>query len=299
MKQQFLDGKADTIRLQIYNNNRPVVPTSATITLYKPGSATVLQSSTSATVDANTGEMTYNLTSTHTADTGLNFKADWSYVVSGVTYYQSQLFDIVKSILSIPVVDDDLYDELQALRKEAYQQAGTATAGASGSLTDTLRNESDNFWKGGEIEIIGGTGIGQKRDVTASVQSTGVISVTPTFTTTPDTTTKYRLIKSFNKQIRNCFEKLSTMIYNKGMRQNLILESSQLKVPLVYLTIHFICLDLMTEQNDVWYTRALSYWDRFNESYNGMKLEYDSNESGTIEGQEEQDNPTSIRVGRG
>ena len=36
MKQQFLRDKTDTIRLTVYQDNRAVIPTSATIVLQKP-----------------------------------------------------------------------------------------------------------------------------------------------------------------------------------------------------------------------------------------------------------------------
>ena len=84
MKQQFLDSKADTIRLTVYQDNRALIPTSGTIVLKKPGGGD-LQASTAASIDATTGEMTYALTATHTADKDLDYRATWSYVVGGVT----------------------------------------------------------------------------------------------------------------------------------------------------------------------------------------------------------------------
>ena len=85
MKQQFLEDKTGTIRMTVYSNNRPLIPASGTITLYTPSGGT-LQAETASTVNATTGEMTYSLTTTHTATNDLNYKAVWSYVVDGVTY---------------------------------------------------------------------------------------------------------------------------------------------------------------------------------------------------------------------
>lgn len=117
MKQQFLKNTADTIRMTVYTDNRPVVPTSATITLFNPDGSE-LQSVVAVTaIDSTTGELTYSLTATHTETNDLNYKALWAYVVNGTTYYQTQLFDVVLSILAIPITDDDLYDELDTLRK--------------------------------------------------------------------------------------------------------------------------------------------------------------------------------------
>lgn len=299
IKQQFLEDKTGTIKLTIYSNNRAVIPTSATITLYKPGSDTELQAAVSATVDSNTGEMSYSLTATHTADADLNYKAVWAYVVSGVTYYETQLFDVVKSILSIPITDDDLYAELESLRKSNAQSTGTATAGAAGSLTDTTkRKEEDSYWKGGTIKIISGTGAGQQRDITGFTQSTGVITITPNWTTTPSTDSVYYIVKSFNEKIQQAFRTIETMIYNKGKRHELILESSQIEIPLIYLTIHLIALDLMDEQNDKWDRLQVTYKDKFNDAFNNLKLEYDEDESGNVDEAETQQNPNEITVNR-
>lgn len=297
MKQQFLKGKTDTIRLTVYDNNRPQVPTSGTVTLYNP-SGTEIQAATAISVDSTTGEMTYSLTTTHTATENLNYKASWDYVISAVHYYQDQLFDVVKSILAIPITDEDLYNELESLRKVNYQATGTATAGAAGTITDTKRREADNFWKGGTIEILSGTGVGQKRDITAFVLSTGVFSITPNWATTPDTTSVYLIVKSFTKKIQAAFDALCTMIYDKGKRHELILESSQISLPLTYLTIHLIALDLMDEEGDKWDRIAKIYQDKFDKAFNNMKLEYDEDESGFIDDSEEQQGTGEIRIGR-
>ncbi len=299
MKQQFLVDKTGTIRLTVYENNRPIVPTSAEITLYQSG-GTVVQATTAVTaIDSTTGEMTYSLTTTHTDTADLNYKAVWAYVYNSVTYYETQLFDVVKSILSIPITDDDLYNELDSLRKANKQEKGTATAGGAATLTDTKRKEEDDFWVGGIIEILAGTGVGQIANVTDFVQSTGVFTVTPAWVTQPSTDSTYRVVKSFSTKIRQSFEKIEDMLYSKGKRQDLILESSQIKFILIYLTIHFISLDLMDEQNDKWDRLAVSYFDKFNSAFNNLKLEYDEDESGNIEGGDEEGaSSTSLRIQR-
>lgn len=298
MKQQFVEDATDTIRLKVYQNNRPVIPSSATVVLYNPDGAT-LQASASATVDGTTGEMTYSLTTTHTATRDLNYKALWSYVVSGTTYQETQLFDVVRSRLSIPLIDDDLYDELETLRKTFAQQTGTATSGTSSTLLDTARRkEPDSYWKGGTIEILSGTGQGQRRDISAFTQSSSTITVTPNWVTTPDTTSTYRVIKSFNNRIIQCFEEFETMLYDKGNRHQLILESSQIKYPLLYMTIHKICLDLRDEPDDKWDMLAKDYEKKFDKAFSNMKLEYDEDDSGTITEDEEQSGINEVRLFR-
>lgn len=298
MKQQFLVDKTDTIRLTVYDKNRPQIPTSATITLSKPDGG-ALQASASATVDATTGEMTYALTATHTDVHDLNYKAVWAYIIDSVTYYQTQLFDVVKSILAIPITDDDLYLELDSLRLEHTQDNGTASSATTSTLVDTAkRKEPDDFWKGGTNEILGGTGAGQKRDITGFTQSTSTIAVSPNWQTTPDSTSTYRIVKSFYAKIEQCFKKIETMLYDKGKRDSLILESSQVEIPLIYLTVHFICLDLSDEIDDKWDRLAKTYWEKFQSAFNNLTLEYDEDESGTIQGDEEQSSTGELRIRR-
>ena len=298
MKQQFIQGKVSTIRLSVYSNNRPVIPTAATVALYK--GSTVLQADTAATVDATTGEMTYSLTATHTADRGLNYKAVWSYTVSGVVYYETQLFDVVRSVLSIPLTDDDLFAELESLRKTNIQQTGTATSATTSTLLDTgkLKN-ADDFWKGGIIEILAGTGSGQRRVITGFTQSTSTVSVTPNFATTPDSTSTYRIVRSYTDKINQSFEELEQMLYNKGNRQDLILESSQVKVVLLFLTLEKICRDLSDEADDKWDRLAAVYMEKFDKSFNALKLDYDADDSGTIDDEETASSINSLRIYRG
>lgn len=299
MKQQVLYQKTDTLRLSVYTSNRQLIPTSGTITLYKNDGTTVLQASASVTVNSTTGEMTYSLTTTHTATLGLNYKAVWTYVVSGNTYYETQLFDVVRSILSIPITDDDLYNELPSLRKANSQESGTATSATASTLVDTKkRKETDDYWKGGTIQILSGTGIGQVREVTAFSQSSAAISVSPDWVTTPDSTSTYRVIKSYSLAIQNNFEKIEQMLYDKGKRDALILEASQIRIPLIYLTLHTIALDLTDEVDDKWDMLQKKYDEKFKESFNNLTLDYDEDNSGGVQGQEAQQNISSLRIFR-
>lgn len=298
MKQQFLKAVTGTIRLTAYDKNRAVVPSSALVTLYKPDGSN-LQAQATASVDSTTGEMTYSLTTTHTATHDLNYKAVWQYVVSGNTYYETQLFDVVKSILSIPITDDDLYAELDSLRKANVQATGTATGATSSTFVDTSkRKETDDSWKGGILEILSGTGLGQSRDVTGFTQSSSTFTVSPDWATTPDTTSTYRVVKSFSGKILQSFKKIETMLYNKGQRDSLILESSQIEIPLIYLTIHFIALDLMDSVDDKWDLIAKSYWEKFQKSFDTLTLDYDADESGNIDDEEQNRNVSEVRISR-
>ena len=298
MKQQFLINQTDTIRLTVVQDNRGVIPSSATIVLQKPNGSELQESVAVTAIDSTTGEMTFDLTTTHTVDKDLDYIAIWSYVVGSTTHIERQLWDVVISRLSIPITDNDLFSELDSLRRTNAQEVGTATSGAVGALTDTSRKEADDFWTGGIVQILEGTGQGQKRSVSDFVQSTGVISVSPDFTTAPDSTSVYRVVKSYTNKIITSFEKFEQFLYDHGRRHELIMESSQIRLPLIYLTVHFIALDLRQNIDDKWDLLAKDYWAKFQDSFSNLKLSYDKDESGTIDDEESQFSVNQVRIFR-
>lgn len=296
MKQQFIKGKTGTIRLSVYEKNVQISPSSATIVLKKPGGDT-LQASASATVDGTTGELTYSITATHTATNDLNYIAEWTYTIGGEDYYTTQLFDVVLSKLAIPITDNDLFNELDSLREVSEQDSSTATGGASGTIIDTAqRKEADDYWNGGTVTILSGTGVNQVRDITDFVQSTSTISVSPNWVTTPDTTSVYLVKRGFSNKISQSFKKIETELYNKGKRHSLIIESSQIEVPMIYLTVANICTDLISDDGDKWSILADKYMEKYEKAFTNMRVDYDLDESGTIDGVEEMYNTGEIRV---
>lgn len=90
-------------------------------------------------------------------------------------------------------VSDKTGFSLAALDAPALEN-GTAQAGAASTVT--LRSgasATDSLYRGQEIEIYGGTGVGQARIITAYVGSTKVATVDEAWTTQPDNTSTYRV----------------------------------------------------------------------------------------------------------
>jgi len=70
--------------------------------------------------------------------------------------------------------------------------AGTASAGAAGSLTDATKTWTPNAFAGWTVYLVGGSGIGQKRVI---LQNTATqLTVTPAWTTNPTNTTSYKIV---------------------------------------------------------------------------------------------------------
>ncbi len=74
---------------------------------------------------------------------------------------------------------------------------GEVSSATSSSVTDndggTGLDVGDDYFVGCEIEIIGGTGAGQTRRITASSRSGKSVTVSPVFTTTPNTTSVFKI----------------------------------------------------------------------------------------------------------
>jgi hypothetical protein len=68
---------------------------------------------------------------------------------------------------------------------------GTATAGASTTLTDTAKAWLTNGWANAQVRIISGTGLGQIRTISSNTAT--VLTVSSAWTTTPDATSVYRI----------------------------------------------------------------------------------------------------------
>lgn len=70
--------------------------------------------------------------------------------------------------------------------------SGTATAGAATTLTDSTKAWTANGFAGWTAYLVGGLGIGQKRII---LQNTATqLTVTPAWTTTPNNTTRYKIV---------------------------------------------------------------------------------------------------------
>lgn len=66
--------------------------------------------------------------------------------------------------------------------------AGTATAGAATSLTNSAKSWTANQWTNFQVRITAGTGVGQVRNISSN---TGTALTVPTWTTNPDATSQY------------------------------------------------------------------------------------------------------------
>jgi hypothetical protein len=92
---------------------------------------------------------------------------------------------------------EEIIDAYVGPQEKAVQETVTGMAAAAGSTSLTLETSQQNsydvdYFKLCEIEIIGGTGVGQRRKITGSSDA-GVLTVDTAWDTTPDTTSVYKI----------------------------------------------------------------------------------------------------------
>lgn len=101
--------RAFTFTMRAYSSGTQVVPSSATITIRKPGGAALATPVSGASVTiAGGGDMTYQIAAGNTSELGANYIADVAYVVSGTTYDARFLFDVVRTPIRNVVIHADL-----------------------------------------------------------------------------------------------------------------------------------------------------------------------------------------------
>jgi hypothetical protein len=89
------------------------------------------------------------------------------------------------------------FQRLQFPRDWHEYYVGYAQSGTTTTLIDINFNRlprADNFFKFGAIYILNGTNIGESREITAYVQSTGTFTVSPAFTNAIDSSSSYLII---------------------------------------------------------------------------------------------------------
>lgn len=294
MKQQFLVDIADTFRAYVYENNRIVVPSSATITVYKPGTSEVLISATTMTVAAD-GLLSYALTTTHNDVADENYKVVVAYIVSAVTYYATFFYDVVNSKLSIVITDDDVINELPQLKDNGYVVHGVIDSGSTTTIVDAeLKRYSDDYFTGGLATNLTND---ETREITDFVSSTG--TVTTATMTANDAADKYLLQRSFTKEIARAFEKLEDLLKQAGRRAHLVLDAYDVREVHILMSVAEICKGMITSEGGSMWSYFFELYDKRGYAlFNKLNLKYDDSKDGYVSGAEESRRITRT-LGRG
>lgn len=92
---------------------------------------------------------------------------------------------------------EEYIDSYAGFQDKFYKSTLTALAASGGASTLTLNSDHQNtynqdYFKGCEVEIIGGTGAGQRRTISGSTKA-GLVTVQDAWTTAPDSTSFYKI----------------------------------------------------------------------------------------------------------
>ncbi len=294
MKQQQLAGIAGIFKSYIYEDNKKIVPSSATLTVYEPGGDVNLVDNASMTVDSD-GLLSYTLTASDNATADINYKVVITYVYASETLYATLFYDVVKSRLLKVVVDDDVVAELPQLKDNGWRVRGTVESGSATSIVDSeLKRYEDDCFTGGLAYCIDKD---ESREIADFVSSTGMVT-TAAFSAAISSGEKYILTRSYSREIQRAFEKIEERLVRLGKRPELVLDSFDLKEVHIYQSVAEVCKGLITENDSFWWGMWKLYEAKADETFRAFNFKYDSSEDGYITGAEESTRVDTIRAGR-
>lgn len=104
------------LRFSLIVRGTVVTPSSATVTIYKPGSTTAVVATTACTISGSVA--TYAVNTTTTADFPLNtgYRAEVAFTVGTDVYESAFIFDVVRFLLRLGVGVDQLLARDDSLR---------------------------------------------------------------------------------------------------------------------------------------------------------------------------------------
>jgi hypothetical protein len=287
VKQQFIVDIAGTFKAYIYQDNRKVVPTSATLTVTQPGTTTVVVNAQAMGV-ASDGLLSYSLTTDNNDTLNENYKAVIAYVLGGETFYETLFYDVVNAILSKVITDDDLFLELPSLRPLKWKIHGQADSGSTTTIVDAELKDNqeyfDDYFTGGTAYSIDRD---ETRDITDFVASTGTLT-TIAFSGVISTD-KYILSRSFSREIQRSFEKIEEKIVNLGRRPELILDPYDLREIHILFAVAEVCKGLMTINEEFYWALMDRYEEKGEVAFRDKEFKYDKSDDGIISASEEPD----------
>jgi hypothetical protein len=293
MKQQFLKDGIGTIKVYAFKDNLPIVPSSAIITIYKPGTTIEFINSQPMTI-ASDGLLSYNLTAEDNKTLDDHYKVVITYTFEGEDYPRILFYDVVNSLLYIVISDEDLINEMPSIAKKGWKTTGQATSGSSTTIVDEELTKFENDY------FTGGTAYSVEKDesriITDFAKSTGTLT-TEAFGSAI-ATDKYVLTRSFTKEIQRAFEKIEDLLVRAGKRPQLVMDSFEIREVHIYLAVSEVCKGLAGDTDSLWYEWYKEYQKTGLAIFKALNLKYDDNEDGTISPVEETKKFSRKLIGR-
>lgn len=293
MKQQILINSSESFSTYLHEDGAVIVPTSAIVTIYKPGDSTVLIEAGVMDIDVD-GLASMTMTESDNEVLGENYKAVITYIYDGSTDKAVRFYDVVNARFVSVVTDSDVTGELPQLKGSGWKVMGSSQSGSATTITDSeLTNYGDDYFNGGSAYSIDKDEI---REVIGFASSTGTVTV-KSFSA-PISTDKYILTRSYKDEIGRAFEKIEEKLVAMGRRPSLVLDPYDLKEVHIYMSVCEVCKGLSTDDSGFWWKMWKEYEVKGRELFELMKFKYDSTDDGYIEDYEEESSLGTSRVGR-
>lgn len=282
MKQQFLKDDAGILKTFIYKDNQIIIPASATITIFKPGSSTKIVEDQAMDVGSD-GLLTFTVVAGNNDIADENYKTVITYTYNAEVKEYLLFYDVVRSILYITITDEDVISELPNIKNKGFKTMGTAKSGTTSTIVDSeLQKHADDYFTGGLAYSIDKD---EARLITNFESATG--TVTTNVFTSAITTDKYILTRSFTKEISRAFEIIEDLLVRAGKRPHLILDSYDLREIHIYYAVAAICKGLAPESESVWWELMDKYEKKAYAMFKSITLKYDDDNDGIIQEDEE------------
>lgn len=88
---------------------------------------------------------------------------------------------------------------------------------------------------------------------------------------------------NYDDQIQEAFKILKRDLKNKGRRPHMLIDGSQLRIPLIHKTFEIIFRGFFKETGDKWHELYKEHEQKFKDEFADLVIKYDSDEDGNID----------------
>ncbi|MCK5127906.1 MAG: hypothetical protein KAR42_16735 [candidate division Zixibacteria bacterium] len=88
---------------------------------------------------------------------------------------------------------------------------------------------------------------------------------------------------NYDQQIQEAFNILKRELKNKGNRPHMLIDGSQLRIPLIHKTFEIIFRGFFKEAGDKWHELYKEHEQKFTDEFDALVIKYDSDEDGIID----------------
>jgi hypothetical protein len=88
---------------------------------------------------------------------------------------------------------------------------------------------------------------------------------------------------NYDDQIQEAFKVLKRDLKNKGNRPHMLIDGSQLRIPLIHKTFEIIFRGFFKEEGDKWHLLYKEHEGKYTNEFDSLIIKYDADEDGVID----------------